>query len=113
MFQLLFSQGTSSFALLIASPGYFSGAIQLGVLTQIANAFERVNEALSWFIGSYTAFAEWRATVDRLTEFAAEIKRESRRRGSWHAHEKRPRRTPSTCRMSACLCPMERRCSPR
>ena len=59
------------------TPRYFSGAIQLGVLTQIANAFERVNEALSWFIGSYTVFAEWRATVDRLTEFAAEIKREA------------------------------------
>ena len=77
MFQLLFSQGTSFFALLIASPRFFSGAITLGVLTQIANAFERVNEALSWFIGSYTHFAEWRATVDRLTEFAAEIKRET------------------------------------
>jgi vitamin B12/bleomycin/antimicrobial peptide transport system ATP-binding/permease protein len=77
MFQLLFSQFTSFFVLLIASPGYFSGAIQLGVLIQTANAFERVNEALSWFIGSYTAFAEWRATVDRLTEFAAEIKRET------------------------------------
>ena len=37
------------------------------------HAPERVNEALSWFIGSYTAFAQWRATVDRLTEFAAEI----------------------------------------
>src|SRR5205814_3855241 len=72
MFQLLFSQFTSFFALLIASPGYFSGAIQLGVLIQTAHAFERVNEALSWFIGSYTAFAQWRATVDRLTEFAAE-----------------------------------------
>jgi putative ATP-binding cassette transporter len=77
MFQLLCSQGTSSFALLIASPRYFSGAMQLGVLTQTANAFERVNEALSWFIGSYTIFAEWRATVDRLTEFGTEIKREA------------------------------------
>lgn len=77
MFQLLCSQGTSSFALLIAAPRYFSGAIQLGGLTQTANAFERVNEALSWFIGSYTIFAEWRATVDRLTEFDTEIKRET------------------------------------
>jgi putative ATP-binding cassette transporter len=77
MFQLLFSQGTSFFALLIASPRFFAGAIALGVLTQIANAFERVNEALSWFIGSYTTFAEWRATADRLSEFAAEIKRET------------------------------------
>ncbi len=47
------------------------------MLTQTANAFERVNEALSWLIGSYIAFAEWRATVDRLTEFAAEIEREN------------------------------------
>jgi vitamin B12/bleomycin/antimicrobial peptide transport system ATP-binding/permease protein len=77
VFQLLCSQGTSSFALLLAAPRYFSGAIQLGVLTQTANAFERVNEALSWFIGSYTIFAEWRATVDRLTEFGAEIRRET------------------------------------
>jgi putative ATP-binding cassette transporter len=77
MFQLLFSQGTSSFALLIASPRYFSGSIQLGFLIQTANAFERVNEALSWFIASYTAFAEWRATADRLTEFVAEIRRDT------------------------------------
>jgi putative ATP-binding cassette transporter len=77
MFQLLFSQFTSSFALLIASPGYFSGAIQLGVLIQTANAFERVSEALSWFVGSYTAFAQWQATADRLTEFSAEMRRET------------------------------------
>ena len=77
VFQLLFSQFTSFLALLIASPGYFSGAILLGVLIQTAHAFERVNEALSWFIGSYTVFAQWRATVDRLTEFAAEINRQA------------------------------------
>jgi vitamin B12/bleomycin/antimicrobial peptide transport system ATP-binding/permease protein len=51
--------------------------VSLGVLTQIANAFERVNEALSWFIGSYTIFAGWRAEVDRLTEFASEIRHET------------------------------------
>jgi putative ATP-binding cassette transporter len=77
VFQLLFSQFTSFLALLIASPGYFSGAIQLGVLIQTAHAFERVNEALSWFVGNYTVFAQWRATVDRLTEFAAEINRQT------------------------------------
>ena len=77
VFQLLFSQFTSFLALLIASPRFFSGAILLGVLIQTAHAFERVNEALSWFIGSYTVFAQWRATVDRLTEFAAEINRQA------------------------------------
>jgi putative ATP-binding cassette transporter len=75
--QLLFSQFTSLLALLIASPGYFSGAIELGVLIQTAHAFERVNEALSWFIASYTVFAQWRAAVDRLTEFASEITRQA------------------------------------
>ncbi len=77
MFQLLFSQFTSLFALLVASPRYFSGAIELGPLMQTANAFERVNEALSWFINSYLIFAEWRATVDRLTEFGHEIAQQS------------------------------------
>jgi putative ATP-binding cassette transporter len=67
VFQLLFSQFTPFLALLIASPGYFFGAILLGVLIQTAHAFERVNEALSWFIASYSVFAQWRATVDRLT----------------------------------------------
>jgi putative ATP-binding cassette transporter len=73
VFQLLFSQFTSFLALLIASPGYFSGAIELGVLIQTAHAFERVNEALSWFIANYTVFAQWRAVAGRLTEFATEI----------------------------------------
>jgi putative ATP-binding cassette transporter len=77
MFQLLFSQFISLFALLVASPRYFSGAIELGPLMQTANAFERVNEALSWFISSYLTFAEWRATVNRLTEFGHEIAREA------------------------------------
>jgi vitamin B12/bleomycin/antimicrobial peptide transport system ATP-binding/permease protein len=77
VFQLLFSQVTSFLALLIASPGYFSGAIELGVLIQTAHAFERVNEALSWFIGSYTSFAQWRAAAERLTEFATEINRQA------------------------------------
>ena len=82
VFQLLFSQFTSFLALLIASPGYFSGAIELGVLIQTAHAFERVNEALSWFIASYTVFAQWRAAVDRLTEFTTEIDRQAEAAGS-------------------------------
>jgi putative ATP-binding cassette transporter len=42
----------------------------LGALVQISNAFERVNEALSWLIGSYPVIAEWRATADRLVELS-------------------------------------------
>lgn len=57
------------FPYFVAAPRYFSGSIQLGGLMQIANAFGEVQRALSWFIGAYTLFAEWKATVDRLTGF--------------------------------------------
>ena len=77
LFQVFFSQLAYGFSLVLASPRYFSGAIQLGALVQISNAFERVNEALSWFIGSYTTFAEWRATAERLNEFSEEMNREA------------------------------------
>ena len=79
LFQLLFSQFAYGFSLLAASPRYFSGAIELGGLVQISNAFERVNEALSWFVGSYAVFAEWRATVARLTELNLAMGQESAR----------------------------------
>lgn len=77
-FQIFTGQFAALFSLLVASPRFFSGAIQLGVLMQIANAFWLVNEALSWFINNYTTFAAWRATVDRLTEFGGEIAREAK-----------------------------------
>lgn len=61
------------FPVLVAAPRYFSGAIQLGGLMQTASAFRRTQEALSWLIGVYPQFAEWRATTDRLVEFTAAI----------------------------------------
>jgi vitamin B12/bleomycin/antimicrobial peptide transport system ATP-binding/permease protein len=73
LYQLLVSQAAYGLSLLLASPRYFSGAILLGTLVQISNAFERVNESLSWLIGSYPTVAEWRATADRLVEFAGTI----------------------------------------
>jgi len=72
-FEFVIGQLAAFFPLLVASPRYFSGAIQLGALMQTSNAFGHVNSALSWFINSYTTFADWRATVDRLIEFDREI----------------------------------------
>jgi putative ATP-binding cassette transporter len=63
------------FPYVVAAPRYFSGAIQLGGLMQIAQAFGQVQSALSWFIDVYPAFAEWKATVERLTGFAASLER--------------------------------------
>jgi putative ATP-binding cassette transporter len=75
MFNILLSQLANFFPLLVASPRYFSGAIQLGPLMQTANAFGQVNGSLSWFIDSYRTFANWRATVDRLKDFSVELGR--------------------------------------
>jgi vitamin B12/bleomycin/antimicrobial peptide transport system ATP-binding/permease protein len=61
------------FPYVVAAPRYFSGAIQLGGLMQTASAFNQVRVALSWFINSYSNFAEWKATVDRLTGFTNAI----------------------------------------
>ena len=57
------------FPYIVGAPRYFSGAIPLGGLVQISNAFGQVQGSLSWFIGAYTTFARWKATVDRLTGF--------------------------------------------
>jgi vitamin B12/bleomycin/antimicrobial peptide transport system ATP-binding/permease protein len=76
-FEILIGQLAAFFPLLVASPRYFSGAIQLGALMQTSNAFSHVNDALSWFINSYTTFADWRATVDRLIEFSGELQSEA------------------------------------
>ncbi|MFO1318428.1 MAG: ABC transporter ATP-binding protein/permease [Burkholderiales bacterium] len=57
------------FPFLVGAPRFFSGAIPLGGLMQISNAFGEVQRSLSWFINAYTTFASWRATVDRLTGF--------------------------------------------
>lgn len=57
------------FPFLVASPRYFSGAIQLGDLIQISSAFGQVQTALSYLVTSYTEIAEWRAVVIRLSGF--------------------------------------------
>jgi putative ATP-binding cassette transporter len=68
-----YSQAAVIFPFLVAAPRYFSGAIQLGGLMQTVSAFSHVQSSLSWFIDAYTRLAEWRATVDRLTGFAAAL----------------------------------------
>lgn len=73
LYQLLVSQLAYGLSLLLIAPRYFSGAILLGALVQSSNAFERVNEALSWLIGSYPVYAEWQATTDRLVELSRAV----------------------------------------
>lgn len=70
-FTSFFGQAAVVFPFVVAAPRFFSGAIQLGELMQIASAFGQVQGALSWFVDSYSNLASWRATTDRLTSFEA------------------------------------------
>mgnify|MGYP003585965422 CR=1 FL=1 len=68
-FTSFFQQAAIIFPFLVAAPRYFSGAIKLGDVIQISNAFGKVQDALSWFIDSYAGLASWRATTERLVSF--------------------------------------------
>ncbi|KYZ78172.1 ABC transporter ATP-binding protein [Anaerosporomusa subterranea] len=57
------------FPYIVAGPRYFAGQIQLGGLMQIASAFGRVQDALSFIVETYPELAEWRAVVNRLLGF--------------------------------------------
>jgi putative ATP-binding cassette transporter len=68
-FSTFYNQLAVIFPFVTAAPRYFSGAILLGNLIQISNAFGQVQGNLSWFINSYAAIASWKSSVDRLTSF--------------------------------------------
>lgn len=68
-FSTAYAQLAIVFPFIVASPRYFSGAIQLGGLMQTASAFSTVQTALSWFVGAFASFADWKARTNRLTSF--------------------------------------------
>jgi len=57
----------------LVSPAYFANKIMLGALTQTAEAFGKVQDALSFFVTVYRTMAEWRAVVARLDGFERAI----------------------------------------
>jgi vitamin B12/bleomycin/antimicrobial peptide transport system ATP-binding/permease protein len=73
-FTSFFGQAAIIFPFIVAAPRFFSNAIQLGQLMQIATAFGKVQDSLSWFVDSYSGLASWRATTDRLTSFDESMK---------------------------------------
>jgi putative ATP-binding cassette transporter len=56
-----------------AAPFYFANKINLGVMTQTAQAFGHVEGALTFFITYYSSLAGFRAVLDRLASFDAAI----------------------------------------
>ena len=58
---------------IVAAPFYFAGKIQLGVMSQTAGAFARVESALTFFVNYYIFLADFKAVLDRLTTFDQSI----------------------------------------
>jgi putative ATP-binding cassette transporter len=54
---------------IFTAPFYFAGTVALGVMTQTAQAFSRVEGALTFFITYYNTLAAFKSVVDRLTSF--------------------------------------------
>ncbi|MEZ5831532.1 MAG: ABC transporter ATP-binding protein/permease [Dongiaceae bacterium] len=63
------------FPFLVTAPRYFAGAIEFGVIFQVANAFGRVQDSLSWFVSVFQSLASWKATANRLVTFADALDR--------------------------------------
>jgi len=69
-----YSQASVIFPFALAGPAYFvSKTVQLGALIQIAEAFGKVQDSLSFFVSAYRTLAEWRAVVARLEGFETSI----------------------------------------
>ena len=58
---------------LVASPQYFAGAITLGTLVQIGNAFDKIHESMSFFTDNWLTVTELKSVVLRLKEFEKDI----------------------------------------
>lgn len=54
------------FPILVAAPQYIAGTITLGVLMQLALAFQKLTSALSWPIDNLGEIARCRASADRV-----------------------------------------------
>ena len=66
---------------MVAAPRYFSGTLELGGLTQTADAFGQVQGSMSWFINSvYAMLARWRAIVRTADHVPPRHRRGARRR---------------------------------
>jgi putative ATP-binding cassette transporter len=72
-FTSTYAQAAVAFPFILAAPAYFANKIQLGALLQTAEAFGKVQDALSFFVSIYRTMAEWRAVIARLDGFERAI----------------------------------------
>ena len=72
-FTQTFGQLSPIIPYIFTAPFYFAGKIELGVMTQTANAFGRVSDSMTFFVNYYTYLAGFKSVVDRLNSFDAAI----------------------------------------
>jgi putative ATP-binding cassette transporter len=72
-FTQTFGQLSPIIPFVFTAPFYFLGKIELGVMTQTAQAFSRVADSLTFFVNYYTYLAGFKSVVDRLNSFDAAI----------------------------------------
>lgn len=64
-----YSQIAIIFPSVVAMNRYLTKEVTLGGLMQVASAFGRVQDSLSYFVDMYSSIAQWQAVVMRLTCF--------------------------------------------
>lgn len=64
-----YSQIAIIFPFVVAMNRYLTKEVTLGGLMQVASAFGRVRDSLSYFVDMYSSIAQWQAVVMRLTCF--------------------------------------------
>ncbi|HEY2048392.1 MAG TPA: peptide antibiotic transporter SbmA [Caulobacteraceae bacterium] len=67
--RILYIQADTIFPFIILAPTIISGAITLGILTQITNAFDQVRGSMQYLVNSWTTIVELASIYKRLRAF--------------------------------------------
>lgn len=79
-----YSQIAIIFPFVVAMNRYLSKEVSLGGLMQVASAFGRVQDSLSYFVDMYSSIAQWQAVVMRLTYFGRHMHDVSQQAEQFH-----------------------------
>jgi ABC-type long-subunit fatty acid transport system fused permease/ATPase subunit len=74
LFENFYFQAAVVVPYIASAPQFFAGAITLGTLVQIGNAFDKIHESFSFFTDRWTLVTELQSVVLRLKEFEKGIK---------------------------------------
>lgn len=79
-----YSQIAIIFPFVVAMNRYLAKEVSLGGLMQVASAFGRVQDSLSYFVDMYSSIAQWQAVVMRLTYFGRHMYEVSQQAEQFH-----------------------------